>query len=92
MKGTEGGEKYSQPPESEGSAQKNSAEHEGYARVYVPVRIAETDSTNVNESEERLLEHIVSRHNLNEAFKRVKANKGSHGIDGMKVDELLLYL
>jgi retron-type reverse transcriptase len=31
----------------------------------------------------------VSRGNLNEAFKRVKANKGSHGIDGMGVDELL---
>jgi RNA-directed DNA polymerase len=32
------------------------------------------------------------RNNLNEAFKRVKANKGSHGIDGMTVDELLQYL
>src|SRR5690606_35997960 len=30
--------------------------------------------------------------NLNEAFKRVKANKGSHGVDGMGVDELLQYL
>ncbi|WP_274381481.1 reverse transcriptase domain-containing protein, partial [Paenibacillus mesophilus] len=34
----------------------------------------------------------MSRDNMNEAFKRVKANKGSHGIDGMGVDELLQYL
>jgi len=39
-----------------------------------------------------LLERIIDRNNLNQAFKRVKANKGSHGIDGMKVDELLQYL
>lgn len=36
-----------------------------------------------------LLERIIDRNNLNQAFKRVKSNKGSHGIDGMKVDELL---
>lgn len=39
-----------------------------------------------------LFEKIIDRNNLNEAFKRVKANKGSHGVDGMKVDELLQYL
>lgn len=39
-----------------------------------------------------LLEKIINRNNLNQAFKRVKANKGSHGIDSMKVDELLQYL
>lgn len=39
-----------------------------------------------------VLEKIIDRNNLNQAFKRVKANKGSHGIDGMKVDELLQYL
>jgi RNA-directed DNA polymerase len=39
-----------------------------------------------------LLEKIIDRNNLNQAFKRIKANKGSHGIDGMKVDELLQYL
>ena len=39
-----------------------------------------------------LLEKIIDRNNLNQAFKRVKANKGSHGIDSMKVDELLQYL
>ena len=39
-----------------------------------------------------LLERILSRDNLNLAYKRVKANKGSHGVDGMKVDELLSFL
>ena len=39
-----------------------------------------------------LLEKIIDRDNMNEAYKRVKTNKGSHGIDGMKVDELLPYL
>lgn len=41
---------------------------------------------------EELLEKIVSKRNLYEAYKRVKRNKGSHGIDGMIVDELLPYL
>ncbi|MFD0675246.1 group II intron reverse transcriptase/maturase [Cohnella sp. GCM10027633] len=92
MKVTKAGVKYSQHLGRGGSKQKNSAEHEGYAGAYNPAKITETDSTNVNVSEERLLEQIVSSHNLNEAFKRVKANKGSHGIDGMKVDELLQHL
>jgi group II intron reverse transcriptase/maturase len=39
-----------------------------------------------------LLEWILNRDNLNLAYKRVKANKGSHGVDGMKVDELLSFL
>lgn len=76
----------------EGSTQKDSADHEGYAGVHIPVRITENDDTSANESMEGMLEKIVSRDNLNEAFKRVKANKGSHGVDGMGVDELLQYL
>jgi group II intron reverse transcriptase/maturase len=39
-----------------------------------------------------LLEKILDRDNLNRASKRVKSNKGSHGVDGMKVDELLPFL
>lgn len=76
----------------EGSTQKDSAEHEGYAGVHIPERIAEKDDANTSKSGEMLLERIVSRDNLNEAFKRVKANKGSHGVDGMGVDALLQYL
>ena len=40
----------------------------------------------------KLLEKVVDRNNLNLAYKRVKRNGGSHGVDGMKVDELLTYL
>lgn len=39
-----------------------------------------------------LLEKILSRDNMNSAFKRVKANRGAGGIDDMTVDELLQYL
>ncbi len=39
-----------------------------------------------------LLEKVLHRDNLNLAYKRVKKNGGSHGIDGMGVDELLPYL
>ncbi len=40
----------------------------------------------------RLLEGILHSDNLNLAYKRVKKNGGSHGIDGMQVDELLHFL
>jgi len=39
-----------------------------------------------------LLETIIEKGNLNEAYKRVKKNGGSHGIDKMKTDELLSFL
>lgn len=39
-----------------------------------------------------LMEKIIRRDNLYEAYKRVKKNKGSSGIDGMTVDELLQFL
>ena len=37
-------------------------------------------------------EVILSTNNLNEAYKRVKGNGGSGGVDGMAMDELLPYL
>lgn len=39
-----------------------------------------------------LMEEILHRDNLNQAYKKVKKNKGSSGVDGMTVDELLEYL
>ena len=39
-----------------------------------------------------LMEEIFTRTNMNDAYRRVVRNKGSHGIDGMSVDELLPYL
>lgn len=49
----------------------------------------ETDTKTVTNE---ILEGILSRENMNLAYKRVKANKGASGIDNMKVDELLQYL
>ncbi|KJS75611.1 MAG: DNA polymerase [Desulfotomaculum sp. BICA1-6] len=96
MNVTKKGAKCSQLPAGksrmEGSPQKNSAEHEGYAGAHSPLRITENNITNADLSKERLLEQIVDRNNMNKAYKRVKSNKGSHGIDGMGVDELLQYL
>jgi len=40
----------------------------------------------------RWMEEVCERENLREAWKRVRANQGSPGIDGMTVDELLGYL
>jgi RNA-directed DNA polymerase len=43
-------------------------------------------------SPECLMEEVCQRDNLVRALKRVKANKGSPGIDGMRVEELADYL
>jgi RNA-directed DNA polymerase len=39
-----------------------------------------------------LMEQVVERDNLKRALKRVRSNKGSAGIDGMRVEELPEYL
>ncbi|EOJ4528118.1 reverse transcriptase domain-containing protein, partial [Shigella flexneri] len=38
------------------------------------------------------MEEILEKGNLNRAFKRVKANKGAPGIDGITVEEIGAYL
>src|SRR6266550_8709204 len=38
------------------------------------------------------MEEVCERENLKEALRRVKANKGSAGVDGMTVDEITGYL
>src|ERR1700675_329478 len=43
-------------------------------------------------SHEQLMEEVCERENCWQAYKRVKANKGSPGIDGMKVGEFSGYL
>jgi hypothetical protein len=43
-------------------------------------------------SHEQLMEEVCERENCWQAYKRIKANKGSPGIDGMKVGELSGYL
>jgi RNA-directed DNA polymerase len=43
-------------------------------------------------STNRLMEEVCERQNLREALRRVKANRGSPGIDGMTIDEITDYL
>ena len=75
--------------ENNGCSQRNSAEHEGYAKASRSFnRIwKERDS-----AQPRLLEAILYKDNFNRAYKRVKANKGAPGIDGMTIEEALPYL
>lgn len=54
--------------------------------------MSDKDGNGGNEYADGLLERILDRNNMNMAYKRVKGNKGSHGVDGMTVDELLQYL
>jgi RNA-directed DNA polymerase len=37
--------------------------------------------------DEHLLERIISRKNMQRAWKRVKSNKGTHGVDGRSIEE-----
>ena len=73
----------------DGCSQRDSAEHKGYVRAHRSFnRIwKERDSAQPD-----LLEKILDRDNLNRAFKRVKANKGAPGVDGMSIDETLAWL
>lgn len=76
----------------EGSLRENRVELEGNVEVHSISSMSEEGRNSVNEYDNGLLEQILSRDNMNKAYKRVKANKGSHGIDGLTVDELLHYL
>jgi len=75
--------------DNNGCSQRDSAEHEGYAKALRSFnRIwKERDS-----AQPKLLEAILYKDNFNRAYKRVKANKGAPGIDGMTIEEALPYL
>ena len=77
--------------ENEGYSQKVSAEQKGYVEAYDFLRITENNIINADLSQERLLEQILDKSNLNNAFRKVKSNKGAGGVDGMEVDDLLQY-
>lgn len=72
-----------------GCPQRDSAEREGYAEAHRSFRRIwkERDS-----AQPELLEEILDKDNLNRAYKRVKANKGAPGVDGMTVDEVFSYI
>lgn len=77
---------------TEGYLQKVSAEQKEYAGVYASSRITENSIINTDLSSDGLLEKILERDNMNQAFKKVKSNKGAGGVDGMEVEHLLQYL
>ena len=72
---------------NEGCLQRDSTECEGYAGAR-SIDERETERTDGAD----LLEQILSRDNLNRAYKRVKANKGAPGIDGMTIEDALPWL
>lgn len=71
-----------------GCPQRDSVEHEENAGAH------SLDSQEIKEAgdAENLLEEILSKDNMNSAYKRVKSNKGAAGIDGMTVEEALPWL
>lgn len=73
------------PPEAGVELRGKEGEHS-----YAPASVEEEGGNKVNTS--KLLEKVLDRENLNLAYRRVKKNGGSHGVDGMKVEELLSYL
>lgn len=75
-----------------GYLQKDTAEQESYVEADESPKMVETDTTNTKQQAEGLLEEILARDNLNQAYEQVKRNKGAGGIDGMTVDELLPWL
>ena len=73
----------------ESCSQRDSAERKGYVRAHRSFnRIwKERDS-----AEPDILSKILNKDNLNRAYKRVKANKGAPGIDGMTIEAALSWL
>ena len=75
-----------------------STESKEYAEVSACQRIALRTSSHLNNriitdfQTDGLLEKILQPANLNNAYKKVKSNKGAGGVDGMSVDELLPFL
>ena len=77
---------------TEGYSQEARVELGSNARVRSVSPTSSEGRNDVDECTRGLLEDILARDNMNRAYKRVKSRKGSHGVDGMKVDELLEYL
>ena len=70
-------------------SQRDSAERKGYVRAHRSFKRIwkERDS-----AEPDILGKILDKDNLNRAYKRVKANKGAPGVDGMTIEAALPWL
>ncbi len=75
-----------------GCLRKDSSENEGYVGVQTFMGITENHLMEVRFTKEDLLERIISPSNLNLAYKQVRANGGSGGVDKMETEDLLPYL
>lgn len=60
------------------------------------VRCEERQTSRASEGDKALTKHLMEKicdpSNLNRAYKRVKANKGAAGIDGMTVNDLFAWI
>lgn len=72
--------------------QENKLETKGNVEVPSIIDVSPEEEIDTKTVTNELLEKILSKSNMNLAFKKVKANKGASGIDNMTVDELLQYL
>ena len=72
--------------------QNDSAEGESYEGAQTLIGMVGDDLVEVQLMSDRMLEYILTPDNLNRAYRQVKANKGSGGIDKMDVEHLLPYL
>ena len=76
----------------EGSVRHDASGEGGTGSAAFEERQASTALTRRRALTGNLMERVCERENLNRAYKRVKANKGAPGIDGMTVGELYGWL
>ena len=67
--------------------QRDTVEQDGYAEA-----LSDTTTQLEEQNGAMLLERILHRDNLNEAFLRVKRNKGAAGVDGRTIEETFKWL
>jgi len=77
---------------NDNSQGKDRSETESKLGVQTYMGITENNFTNIEQADYGLMESILSPTSLNMAYKKVKSNKGSGGVDGLGVEDLLNYL
>ena len=75
--------------ETSGCLQRDGAEHERYAKARRSFNLIWKERYS---AQPKLLEAILYKDKFDRAYKRVKANKGVPGVDGMTIEEVLPYL
>jgi len=75
-----------------GSPCKDRLEANSNKEACKPPTASTREKNNEKTNNQNLLEAILEPENLNAAYEQVKRNRGSHGVDGMTVNDLLKYL